>query len=184
MNDEGYTLVEMLVALGIISLMLGGLVESSRVFGRSQTAASHALHDIATRAATDRVLRELVEDKGPFLSSGVGGFEGGRFGFSFDCGAGVRCAAGIKRGSGETRLEAYGGARLPRSIRLPGHPSLRYSGDDGATVQWPPSGDDLTALRSISLVDDDKGSAPLATVTIPIDDPPVCAAGSPCEGRP
>jgi prepilin-type N-terminal cleavage/methylation domain-containing protein len=174
MNDEGYTLVEMLVALAIISLAFGGLVESGRLVGRLQSNALHSAHELASDATASRALRDVLQDAGPFLSDGVGGFVGDASRFSFDCGAAARCGARIELGRRGVRLVTFEDNRVLAQAAVPDAAAFRYIDDVGDATAWPLPDRKVSPLRDIALFGDRNGRDALASIKLPADEPLGC----------
>jgi prepilin-type N-terminal cleavage/methylation domain-containing protein len=173
-NDDGYTLVEMLAALAIIGLAFGGLLETTRVLGHAQGAALSMEADAWDRGIAERAVARLVADGGPFLAHGAGGFTGGPQGFSFDCNAGERCGVAVEAGTQGTVLDVLAGGRRVVAVRLPGGAHLVYADASGSSDNWPLDNTSPRALSSIALLASDIGTGPFAAWAVPVEEPPGC----------
>jgi prepilin-type N-terminal cleavage/methylation domain-containing protein len=174
MKDEGYTLVEMLVAIAIIGLAFGGLSESAKVVSMLQAGAGKASADASARDTAQRDLNRFLADTGPFLSTGAGSFIGKAGGFSFDCGNGATCQAQIQSGAGKTWLVTSVAGQPGISVRVPAGAQFRYVDVSGQQAIWPTAEVEPTQLHSISLIDADAYGFPIATTRLSVDERPGC----------
>ena len=148
-GEDGYTLTEMLAALLIIGLTTAGLMEGGYAISRLQTTSARRVQAFTSTRLAQTRFAGLLEDRGPFRSSGA--FEGGGDAFSFPC-AGGACGASLKASGDETTLQL----RIPASFLLPlGHSqALRfaYIGSGPLEDAWPPSHGEPQRLRTILLL--------------------------------
>jgi prepilin-type N-terminal cleavage/methylation domain-containing protein len=154
MNDAGYTLTEMLAALAMIGLAMGGLSAGLAVLGRIQAEDAQGVADLnAVRAA--RVGVETVLDgQGPFRSRDTPGLKGDAGGFRFPCEAGATCEVRLAPDTkGRSRVEVTDARAATRRFRIPG-PSpltLSYVGGRGPSPVWPPEDVERQTLRAVVL---------------------------------
>jgi prepilin-type N-terminal cleavage/methylation domain-containing protein len=167
MNEDGYTLTEMLAALLMIGLAVGGLSQGLRVIGLLQGATGRALGEERGLRAAKTGLEHLLGQRGPFRSTEPG-FRGEASAFQVDCGAPEPCGAGLETKKKETRLLLRDGGEQERSVRLmgPGKVRFTYDGPTGSLPSWPPSGRGQT-LKAVNLVRESaEGEAPLLTTRL------------------
>jgi prepilin-type N-terminal cleavage/methylation domain-containing protein len=168
MGREGYTLVEMLVALVILSLAFGGLFQAVHVIGGIQAAASRAIALSRLEGAPQSGLDRLLDDQGPFFSNAPDALTGTSSAFSFPC-SGALCTARVDTLEGLSRLE-IGRHGLGRSVTaLPsiGRASFQYIGEQTVSETWPPPKVRGERLVRIVLLDHrPNGVAPLASVRL------------------
>jgi prepilin-type N-terminal cleavage/methylation domain-containing protein len=177
MGKEGYTLVEMLVALVIISLALGGLFQAVHVIGRIQTATSRSVALSRLEGSPQSRLDGLLNDQGPFFSDAPDAFTGSPSAFSFPC-SGAFCSARISALGGPGQLEvgrnglARGGETLPSVDRA----SFQYVGEQTVSETWPPAKARRERLVRIVLLDHrSNGAAPLASMRLWRAEPRDCS---------
>lgn len=134
MNDDGYTLVEMLVALVLAGLAVSVMSTTARIVSRTE-GQQRAMH--VTSVSLGRLTNavgEALRAAGPFASAG---FVGSPEQAAFDCGEG-RCAL-----DASPAMLRFGVDGAQRSYAVPRvkHPSLSYvSAVDGrASATWPPA---------------------------------------------
>lgn len=176
MNDAGYTLVEMLVALALVGLVMTGAAVGARVVAQTETrintgrAVLAGLRGFEREASAGLAGADLADPElGP-----VSG-DGGRF--AFPCGVREQCVWTIA--PGEARLRK-GGAERVIALRGLAAPGLRYFDGAGASHAAWPAGDG--PLAAVALVD---GERPAAIVRVHSDQPAVCnfdVATGGCDG--
>ncbi|PVM88824.1 type II secretion system protein [Caulobacter endophyticus] len=161
-SDDGYTLVEALTALVIISLALAGVSQVVIVGSRqvSRIAATHEM--LSDRAQVIRLVKRLPAMLGPFDGEG-NGFVGGPNHARFQCGSdGVFCEVDADQGRAEVRIDG-----VSTAVRVRSDASLRllYVGSDEALhTSWPPS-QAAGRLRALAVM---SGDAPWAVLRLPI----------------
>lgn len=179
MNDDGYTLAEMLAALAILGLAIGGLGLVVSLISRQQWTAQR-LHDrLADARAADRALDVLFANE---LAAGANlrDLQGDTEGLSFTCGT-ARCAAQLRSDGKRTLLLLRDRSGVGRRLRLRAR-NLRFSyvGASGASDGWPaprlgdtpPDDSKKSAPRTIILRSD--AAAPLAVARIEAREPRDC----------
>ncbi len=177
MSDDGYTLAEMLAALTILGLAMGGLGLVVSLIARQQLTANRIQARLVDDRAADQALtRWLVQDGAETLN-------GDAQGLSFACGA-ATCAADLEADGRRMRLVLRDRAGAVRRWRLR-EPGARftYVGDRGAVVAWPRPADPSSApsrsgfeperLRAVLLVAPDQ-AAPLAVARLWTREPRNC----------
>jgi prepilin-type N-terminal cleavage/methylation domain-containing protein len=168
MDEEGYTLVEMLVALVILSLALGGLFQAVHVIGRIEAAGGRSIAFSRLEGSPQSRLDWLLNDQGPFFSDALDAFSGSPSAFSFPC-AGALCSARVSPFGRPSRLDIGRGGLVRSGEALPnlGQPSFEYVGERTVGEVWPPAEVQRERLVRIVLLDHrTNGVAPLASVRL------------------
>ena len=169
MTKEGYTLVEMLAALLMIALAIGGLLQGTRVIGRIQDSATRALGAAREQRTAQEGLDRLLAGQGPFFSGDVQGFTGSLTQFSFACGRAATCAARLTPQNGLTRLDVIRDGLAQFSASLPGGgpAGFTYVGERTIGETWPPITTPSERLTRIALtLQRIDGVTPLASVRL------------------
>lgn len=187
MSDDGYTLVEMLVAMLIIGLAIGGVAESTRVLGLIQSRTVHSADAAMSTHAAEAALDALFNDHGPFPSDVATGLAGQPRRLTFPCQGGV-CRAAIRdvpQGSALDLNLPHGAAKqvLLTSLR---RLSFNYVDAKGTGAMWPPvNPKDWRLLRAVSITDG-TGSAnpPLALTRLWLEQEPGCSSANACGVTP
>jgi hypothetical protein len=177
MNDDGYTVAEVLAALVMIGLAIGGLTMGVRVIGQIQISAVRAAAaDTAMRGVQDG-LTGLLADQGPFTIKDPDAFVGSGRGFSFRCIRPSPCGAQLSAAGGGLDLILQTGSRASQTLILPGTTAAHfaYASERGVSLFWPPKTDSAQTLRSVTLVRDQAGGAPIASARIWREQPADCA---------
>ena len=153
MSDGGYTLVEMLAAMAILSLAIGGIAESAHVISLLQRAAARSVRQGQSLAYAQRRFQRLFEGQGPFRSFDAAGLVGSDEQLSFPCGTPRPCRARLANSpdGAVLTLETPGG---PSAVPLAGLRDVhfRYGDTDGGRGTWPPGDRAARTLTSISVV--------------------------------
>jgi prepilin-type N-terminal cleavage/methylation domain-containing protein len=190
MTQDGYTLTEMLVALVVIGLAIGGMTEGLHVISRLQGSTGQALAQGRAFNGISQSLSNLFEDQGPFASSQAGLFSGDASGFSFRCARKDPCGAVLiptRDGLGMRLAEPDG---TNRTVRLSGVPAARftYAGTYTFGPAWPSQSRQPQTLRTVGLVAvTASGEIPLASVRLWQEQAPNCefdAITRACRGQP
>lgn len=165
MNDAGYTLVEMLVALVLVGLVMTGAATGARVVAQTETRITNGRAVLASLRGFEREAvaglagADLADPRlGP-----VSG-DGGRF--AFPCGLGEQCVWTLV--GGEARLRR-GGAERVVALRGLTAPGLRYLDGTGTSHAAWPAGEG--PLAAVALVD---GERPAAIVRVHSAQPASC----------
>ncbi len=177
MNEDGYTLVEMMAALAMIGLAIGGVAESAHAVKLIQTATVRSLGQDQTLARAQRGLARLFESEGPFRSDDAVAFTGGAAAFDFDCGAPARCGASLSPHGDDTTLTLAGPGGSHDRVVLRGlrGASFAYHDLEGQRAAWPPSGQ-RRSLRSVTLASASSPQATaIATARVWVEQAPDCA---------
>ena len=191
MTDDGYTLAEMLVALVVIGLTVGGLTEGVRAIGRLQDSTGRALADGRRLDQIGEGLDRLMDDRGPFASTGASLFQGLASGFSFPCGGPSPCGAVLAPAQGGISLRLAEPDGSSRVFNLPGVQAARftYAGTLTYGPTWPAASQEPQTLRTIGLVATTAagGDTPVASVRLWAEQGPDCvydAISRACRGQP
>ena len=176
MNDDGYTLAEVLAAMVMIGLAMGGMTMGVRVIGHVQAAAARAGGDASALRNIQVALAGVVSDQGPFSTKQPDAFTGSARIFSFDCGKPSPCGAKLAQIGDQQDLQASS-AKAAQTLPVPGVTSAHfvYASQYGLSDTWPPSAPEAQVLRSVSLVRDGAGGAPIASARIWRQQPADCA---------
>ena len=176
MSSDGYTLVEMLVALVVVGMTAAGLAEGAHTLTRIQAEAAGSLQRERAMATLQSRFGAFVGQGGPFRSDDKPArFRGSADDLSFDCGQGT-CTAQILTAHGGTALELgyEDGRRL--SLPLPGVAGASFAYDDGASegADWPPAGEGLR-LKAVAILGGfEPDRSPLAVARIDAEQAPDC----------
>jgi hypothetical protein len=144
-KDDGSTLAEMLAALVVISLAIGGLSEGVYVIARHQTAASslldHATRTLTVQSELDRLMQTVSASE----------LEGDANGFALACAAARTCSAAVTpQGDGLKFKNAFDEVTLDTPAR--GKLRFGYLTDDGIQGSWPPA-IPFAQLRGVAIFD-------------------------------
>jgi prepilin-type N-terminal cleavage/methylation domain-containing protein len=182
MSQDGYTLTEMLAALVMIGLAIGGLTEGMRSLGLIQGSTGRVLADDRALRATHQTLDRLVAGQGPFTTGDPRGFVGQADRFSFDCDGSAPCTAALAPAPGGERLSVSGPSGATTAVVLRGLASVRFSYEGTRSVDgvWPPAPTSGPAqpqtLRAITLLGGTAaGEAPITRARIWAEQPSDCA---------
>ena len=172
-RQAGYTLAEMLAALLIVGLTMGGLVEASFMIGRLQASATTHTARMDARREVQAQFASVLSGQGPFRSDQTR-FVGEGDAFTFPCGV-ATCGAALRPDGADTIL----GLSTPAShdVRLGRRqgPHFVYVGSSTTGDAWPPQGVTPQRLQAILLMSQDGvGFDPIATARIWRQEEPVC----------
>lgn len=168
--EGGYTLVEMLVSLLVLSLAFFGLATATRVYSLTARATAVRTDRVSAERRLELALGQALGG-GPYRGSaeyGASTLAGNEAGFHFDCATNLTCEARLDASTGQLMLTQSG---RTRAVPLPGGPAVfAYLTADGRTEDhFPSAGSDrLTSLAVLS-----KGR-PVAVVTLTKQQPDVC----------
>jgi prepilin-type N-terminal cleavage/methylation domain-containing protein len=131
MSDDGYTLAEMLAALTILGLAMGGLGLVVNLIARQQLTANRVQARLVDERATDRALTRLL------VQAEAKGIRGDGQSLSFICGE-ATCGASLQVDGRRTLLILQDRSGPGRRLRLR-RQDLRFSYVDGlgAVGAWP-----------------------------------------------
>ncbi|MGR4866928.1 prepilin-type N-terminal cleavage/methylation domain-containing protein [Caulobacter sp. LARHSG274] len=133
MSDDGYTLAEMLAALTILGLAMGGLGLVVGLISRQQLTSNRIQARLAADRTVDQTLtRWLAQD-------GAETLHGDARGLSFACAA-ATCAASLQVEGRRMLLVLRNGSGRARRLRL-SDPAVRFSYRDARSLvdAWPPA---------------------------------------------
>ena len=136
MNDDGYTIAEMLAALAILGMAMGGLGLVVSLITRQQLTALR-LHDrLADARVADRALETLVASQ-QAVGGDLGDLRGDGGGLSFACGT-ATCAAQLSPDGRRTLLLLRDRSGAERRLRLRARAlQFRYVGASDVGERWP-----------------------------------------------
>lgn len=131
MSDDGYTLAEMLAALAILGMAMGGLGVVASLVARQQLAANRIHLRLVDDRAADRALTLWLDQQD------AGTLNGDARGLSATCGP-ATCEARLAADRKRTVLILRGRSGSARRLRLR-HSDVRFSyvGDQGVVSAWP-----------------------------------------------
>jgi len=156
MDDDGYTLVDALTALAIISLAVGGVVGSVQMLNGAEASTRRVVAATDDLLAARRVVTALPADIGPFESpAGTQRFQGSSTQAVFDCEGSAPCAlTALASPSGPTLSATVDARREVARLPTVRHLRLEYtSARDGTSwTSWPDGrpGDRLAAVSVIA----------------------------------
>jgi len=182
MSDDGYTLAEMLAALAILGMAMGGLGLVTSLIARQQLAAHRVSIRLAEERAADHALGLWLADQDPASLSG----DDRRL--SAACGP-ATCTARLEADKSRTVLILQGRSGAARRLRLR-QPGLRfgYSDDLGQVAAWPRPGDGEGGTKTLApraIVLTAASNAPLALARVWPREPRDCqfdAIAGACRG--
>ena len=176
MNDHGYTLAEMLAALVMIGLAVGGLTMGVRVIGHGEAQVARVTAEGRGLRTIQAALGALLDNAGPFRTKDKATFDGAPTAFSFTCNAPTPCAAALNTSGEETALQVRrtdgSAARFRLADAGPLH--FEYVGIRSRDQNWPPPPPISDVLQSVLLVRDVDGAA-IASTRIWREQPADCA---------
>jgi prepilin-type N-terminal cleavage/methylation domain-containing protein len=154
-NEDGYTLLEVLVALAMLSLAVTGFSRALEVLAKWQRATEATTVATAQPRRAQVLMERAIDTLGPFRSDHPEGFSGDARGFRFACGGASACSMHVSTdGSGAVAVGVTGADGSSRLLPLgeagPAH--FVYRGSETVADTWPPASGGLQVLRSISLV--------------------------------
>jgi prepilin-type N-terminal cleavage/methylation domain-containing protein len=182
-RQAGYTLVEMLASLLVLSLAFFGLTTATRVFSLTARATAARTDQAALGRRLELYLGQAM-GPGPYRGAadfGAPTLQGDQIQARFDCGDGQTCRLTLATGPSRLVIAQDGASR---TLALPAGPAaFRYLTADGrSTDSFPTAGTDrLAALAVLS------NGQPLGLVNLRKQQPDACdfdaAAGDCLTGR-
>lgn len=149
---RGYTLVEMLAAIAVIGLTLGGLTEGGRVIAAYQKRGGDLVANLADTDQFARAVQDLA------TRSSAADLSGDATRFQSKCGSeACSIALGPTAKSKSEAVISTGSQR--RIYLLPGGASFRYQTTEGLRDRWP-SDDPYEHLHGIAIIT--RSGAPVA----------------------
>jgi prepilin-type N-terminal cleavage/methylation domain-containing protein len=184
MTEDGYTLVEMLVAMLIIGLAIGGVTESTRVLALIQNRATRMSDAATSTHAAEESLAALFARQGPFRSDVPTSLVGQPRRLTFPC-QGRICGAALRDVADGSALDLnLSGARV-RHVMLTGLRALTFNYVDAKSTgqAWPPANpSDWRLLRAVSISSNAAGDPiPLAMARLWIEQPAACQPAETCR---
>lgn len=176
MNDHGYTLAEMLAALVMIGLAVGGLTMGVRVIGHGEAQVARATTEGGSLRTLQAALNALLDNAGPFRTKDNATFRGAGAAFSFPCNAPKPCGAALTQSGEETVLQVRRADGNAARFKTAGSGPLHFEfvGSQSRNQNWPPPPPISDVLRSVVLVRDNDGAA-IASTRIWREQPADCA---------
>jgi prepilin-type N-terminal cleavage/methylation domain-containing protein len=176
-NDDGYTLIEVLVALVMVALAMSGLSQGIQVLMRWQTATNDMTSAVQASRRAQEGLERLIGDQGPFRSDKPERLRGDATGFVFDCGKPTLCAVHLGDDGRQLTLALDNGSGAAQTLGLgrKGPAAFSYRGREGAAVTWPPATGGLQPLRSVALNGGGSNGAPILVARLWREQPAACA---------
>lgn len=173
MSDDGYVLADVMAALAVISLTMGGTLAGAALLAKVQARTDLETAKTAGLKRVSVALGDLLGQAGPFRSRDAH-FDGEAQAFDFACGA-RRCGARLVKDGQDLSLEVTRASGEQETIALRGVDDARfaYVGALGAGDTWPRWSAKPDRLRQLTLLQT-PGEAPLAQAALPIDQPMVC----------
>lgn len=170
MKEDGYTLAEVLAAMLILGLAIGGLVEGSRVIGRMQTPTVSSRRENLLLRRAEFGLESLLKLRAGNDQSLAGDSRG----FQFACGP-RQCSLGVTS-TGDKYALAVRRGEIAQTFSLPSASkiSLVYLARDGRFDRWPQP-DSKRILEGIMIVETSaRGQLPLVVARSWIEHPKTC----------
>ncbi len=141
MSDDGYTLLEMLVALTVVGLTAAGVAGGAFALARIQGQASGALTTERSVSMLQGRFADFLRGRGPFRSDDKrAGLQGSADQLEFPCGEGA-CTAQLIQTSAGTMLDLGLEDGTESQLPLPGVAGASFAYEDGEAEwsEWPPS---------------------------------------------
>jgi prepilin-type N-terminal cleavage/methylation domain-containing protein len=154
-NDAGYTLSEMLAALAVIGLSVGGLSLGVQVIAPLQLSTSRAVSKLESTRAAQQRLEQWLARGAPFGSQQPDQLSGDATNLQFQCGEPAPCTAQILTAGATAQLKLTNGDSAATPSVLPltaAAASFRYHSAETEGQAWPPSDTTRQALRSVALL--------------------------------
>ena len=182
--SDGYTLAEMLAALLIVGLTMGGLAGAGFLVGRLQLGAAKAAHGAEAAGEVQARFSGLLEGQGPYTADADDLLQGDADSFSFACRE-ASCGASVAERGDIAVLTLRTPARSDIKLGATHAPHFLYVSARGEQDSWPPEGEDdrdgaardgqpqhLTAILLAS--QDGEGLHPIASARVWRQEPPGC----------
>lgn len=164
MSDDGYTLAEMLAALAILGMAMGGLGLVANLIARQQLAASRIHMRLADETAADRALTLWLSEQDAETLAG----DDRRL--SATCGE-AACSARLETAKSRTVLILQARSGATRRLRLrQQNVRFGYTDSRGAVAAWPRSDETVNAVKDAApravLLTAQGRAAPLAVARV------------------
>ena len=164
-DQDGFTLTEMLAALLIVGLAMGGLAQAGFTIAKLQSIGASKNGTLQASRRLQNRFQALLEGRGPFRSDDPR-FQGEEDHFEFPCGA-VSCSAVLQRTSKDTTLEIRQASSLDADLGPLHAAHFVYVGSSSMGDVWPPASPARQRLQAILLMSQDGiGPHPLAAARV------------------
>ena len=173
-GERGYTLAEMLAALLIVSLAMGGVMQASYMLERQQrtTLANTRTLD-SSRQMIARFRHVLAIYRVP--AEGQPDLDGSAKAFAFPCGNG-NCGAQLEGDAQAQELRLNTPAEEVYQLETLRNPHFVYVAQGGEDDSWPLASSSVNPLRAVLLVAEGVGGdLPVATARVWRQEPLGCA---------
>ncbi|HLZ77172.1 prepilin-type N-terminal cleavage/methylation domain-containing protein [Phenylobacterium sp.] len=178
MNDDGYTLVETLVALAILALAVGGVTSGLSVFERQQQRVARQVSDTQALRSVQASLERLLATQGPDRSDQPTQLAGSETSLQFNCGGGQPCQAQLIAPAAPASLALQlsdNGQVRQLALNTTGPAHFSYESELGVSTTWPPPGNVRQHLRTIAIIRDGDGApASLVRARLWQEEPVTC----------
>lgn len=178
MNDAGYTLVETLLALVMLSLAVAGLSMGLQVFGERQLRTAAAVTRLQDLRMAQAALEDILDLHAPFRSDLPAELSGEATRFHFACAAPEPCEVSTAYRDERWGLKVTDGRgserRLPLHLASPAE--FRFVGERRTLAVWPdPAAGAREGLRAVALVEvGPTGETPVLTAHVWREQPADC----------
>lgn len=176
-SSAGYTLTEVLAALAVLGLAIGGLTSAAKIITRFQTTVAATVLDTHAVRQAQAALDRAFGDNGPYRSTRAADFTGDASGFSFACGQANLCSVTLAdRPDGLALVFDHGdGSSRTTPLRQAGPAHWEYRGSRTLVSAWPPTTPEPEMLRSIALVRaEGQDVAPILDSRLWVEHPAAC----------
>lgn len=156
-DDSGFTLVDALTALLVISMAMAGLTAATHALGKDIRSLNLSIGEASAFRGLRRAFNLIPGDVGPFDGYGTEadrGLVGTDRSAKFPCGLNERCSLALVQSGGATRLEVRAGAERATVMLKDANVGFTYVSETGAVSNaWPAPGS-AGRLTTMAVVDD------------------------------
>lgn len=174
MRRQGYTVVEVLAALLILSLTMAALFQGGWAIRRAQAQTAQRIDAGRAGDAARSALVRFLALPGAAGSPLPGRLSGNAAQLSLQCQAGPCVLSLVSDARGARLVAEQAAGRTERALTGLRQPAFRYLTTEGEFGLWPVSADSGGRLVAIALVDDAAGAFPVATVRLWSQQPRDC----------
>jgi prepilin-type N-terminal cleavage/methylation domain-containing protein len=179
-GQSGYTLVETLAALMLVSVTVAGLSAGVQVLLRQQAIVNAATSQTRAAHQAQSAFDQMLNRYAPYRTQEPEHFSGGDQALRLSCGEASDCTLTLSAAPGAVRLNvsASGGQR-GWSLHAQGRTHFRYDGTLDTDETWPPASGRAQALRSVAVVEETpSGPTTLLKAKVWAEEPLMCAFDS------